>query len=147
MLVDVGPLPSASVVAFVGFAQSVVAQARADPSSIGATVTEDVLDEFERYLDQWAEVAAARDEFRWVADVDPDVVVYLVYGFFKVAEKMVDAANRRGTRLMPAAGQTFYRELVGCLLTALAAQGEPTADFAEHLRTFWPTLDEGPQVP
>ena len=64
---------------------------------------------------------------------------YLVHAFFKLA------GARRGSPptgpRMPSSAMVFNRHLVKRMLGSLSSEGPAEAEFAEHLRSFWPGLD------
>ncbi|MGE3620293.1 MAG: hypothetical protein AB7L84_07515 [Acidimicrobiia bacterium] len=139
MLIEVGPVPSRSVRAWVGYARTVIEQRRAHDAE---TLPEEIRREFERYLDAWERAAGRDDPVRWSAEVDPAVVEYLVHGFYRVATRLAEESERPGARRAPVEGRAFYRALVDALLDALVAQGGSVAQFASELRPFWPWLTD-----
>lgn len=103
----------------------------------GADVPSDAASAFDGYLDEWSDLVATGGQVTWAAEADPEVVEYLVYSFFRVA-KEVNAAHGGGAALVPDPAAPFYWMLVGALLDALAEEGGSRAEFADHLREFWP---------
>ena len=95
----------------------------------------------------WIDFARSRrnlkrgGEFKWTAEVDLEEVEYLVHAFYRVASRAADAAEQRGSRLMPPEGQAFYAALVLGVLDALESAGTPAAEFAGELRQFWPGFE------
>jgi hypothetical protein len=143
VVIDVGPLDSAGVLTWTALARKIVRDAENDGEVFGLALPPDVIADFGRYVEEWYEAAEQSPQFRWVADVDPDVAVYLVNAFYRLAERMAAAARERGSRLFPDDARPFYWALVAALLNALEAEGPPRAKFAENLRAFWPGLAEG----
>jgi hypothetical protein len=133
--VSIGPVASSSAKAWLGYAREVLTSLR--PPG-GIEISSDLRESFVGYLTQWEKVAAAGDEFRWETDVAPEIVEYLVHGFYQVATQLADEAEARGSRLMPEEGDAFYAALVRGVLDALADESAPTAEFAAYLRSFWP---------
>ncbi len=134
--VEVGPVPARSARTWIPYAREVIRHRRAhDPE----TLPEDVRDGFLFFLDRW-EAAAGGEELRWSADVDPGTVEYLVHGFYRVASRLAEEAERPGSIPLPDGGEVFYRSLVNAVLDAMSAEGGPVAEFADQLRPFWPGL-------
>ncbi len=104
------------------------------------TLPDDVRDSFDSLLDEWDELASAGPELRWQAEVEPAVLEYFVHGFYRVATRLVEEAERSDAPEAPVEGDAFYRALVGGLLDALSAEGGSVAQFADELRPFWPGL-------
>jgi hypothetical protein len=101
-------------------------------------VSEDIQSAFATYLDEWSAVAARDEVFKWSVEVDPELVEYLVHGFYRLAAVLADEAERRGGRISPPEGDVFYGALVNGLLDALGEGSPANAEFASHLRAFWP---------
>lgn len=140
MLVDVGPVPSASVLAWTAYARVVVDELRDLADDFPPPVDVAALDAFTRYLDEWSTVAKGGDPFRWSADLDPATVEYLIHAWFVIANRLAAGAERRGVALSPPEGEAFYQAVVNAILDALEAEGRSTAQFSDHLRSFWPGL-------
>jgi hypothetical protein len=138
VLVEVGPVASASAIAWVGYARAVLSGFGLRGANVEDDVGAEVVQAFRVYLAEWEATAASSSEFKWSADVDPESVQYLVHAFYRVAQRLADAAEQRGTRLMPPEAEAFNISLVTGLLDSLEAEGEPMAAFAEELRGFWP---------
>jgi hypothetical protein len=100
----------------------------------------DVVEAFREYLGEWRKLAGKGAAVHWEADVPADTAEYLVLPFFRLAERLEETAALRGPAAPAEAGQ-FYRLLVAGLLDGLAADGQSSAEFAEHLRSFWPGTD------
>ena len=145
MHVQVGPVSSASVIAWVGYARAVLGQVgRSDPATI-PMVSADAVTAFERYLTTWAEVAARDATFVWTAEVDPEEVEFLAYTWFTLAGQLQagspsGTAARRGLPTRPDASEEFFQSLVRSMLDALADEGRSLQEFAEQLRDDWPGL-------
>jgi hypothetical protein len=136
--VEVGPVSSASVRAWVAFAREVLAgDARGE-------IADDVRTTFDELLREWDRLARKGPTFRWDADVPGEQVEYLVHGFFRIASRLADEAEARGRRIAPEEGDSFYAALVTGLLAALDSESAATAEFAAYLRSFWPGLGDEP---
>ena len=138
MEVVVGPCDARSVRAFVSFARGILSL----EGGPGAAVPSDAARDYDDYLDQWEALAEADGEVTWVADTDPEVMEYLVYAFFRLAKDLLDEAD--APRIIPDDAVAFYVLLVGAVLDALKEVGGSQAEFAAHLREFWPSEMEIP---
>jgi hypothetical protein len=138
--VVVGPVPAASVAAYAAFAGGVLHSA-----GPGADVPSDAARAFDDYIEEWAAAAAAAHEgdVTWVGHAEPEFVEYLVYAFYRLAKDVSDEGGDH-VSAVPDAAAPFYRLLVAGLLDALAAEGGSRAEFAAHLREFWPGEHEIP---
>ena len=160
MHVEVGPVPSSSVIAWISYAEMVLGvehledadhveqgeQVRvAVPDEVPAAAADvpvDAVAAFQGYLDEWWRIAQSGPEFTWTADIAGEVAEYLVLAFYRVVRRLNKAAEARQEVLAPAEGELFYNTLVDRLLSALADEGPGPAEFAEHLRSFWPGASE-----
>jgi hypothetical protein len=135
--VELGPLPSRAVLAWVAYAQDVVADLRAGGPSL-PRVPVDLLDSFERYLEQWKAAAGTAEVFEWSGEADTEEVEYLLHTWFNLAQSLSTRAGADG-RHAHADGQVFYDAVLTALLDGLRAEGrETTTLFADHLSAFWP---------
>lgn len=123
MRVEVGPVPSESVVMWLAYARTVLAQCITHPGVYGTTLLPDQIAAFEAYLDEWDLIASRDMTFRWVTDVDPDKVKQLADVWFELTEGMGVAAAKRGFELQPPEGKAFNEALAVAVLTALADEG------------------------
>lgn len=123
MRVEVGPVPSESVLIWLAFARTILAQVITRPDAYGTPLSEVELAAFESYLDEW-ELEANRDhQFHWVTDADPDKVKRLADTWLHLAEGMAAEAARRGYEIQPPEGKPFNDALILAVLTALAGEG------------------------
>lgn len=139
MEVVVGPVTAASMGAWVEFGRRLL-----HSPGPGAGVPSDAASAFHSYLDEWEVLAAEvtrATELTWATEVEPELAEYLVYAFYRVAKGAIDEA---GASIVPSPAEPFYWLLVGSLLDALAGEGGSRAEFASHLRAFWPGVHEIP---
>jgi len=137
--VEVGPVPAASMAAFARFADAVLHTA----DGPGASVPSDAASAFEGYIAEWAAGGSgALDDLTWSTEADGEVIEYLVYAFYRVSQQVNEEAG--DDQVVPDDAAPFYWILVGALLDALAAEGGSRAEFAAHLREFWPGDHEVP---
>jgi GT2 family glycosyltransferase len=140
MRVQVGPLPSVGVDIWIAYARTVVAQMIAHPDQGDVVLDPDAVEAFDRYLDEWDDVASTQPTFVWVTEVEPERVEFLGQAFFSIATSLARAAERRGYPISPPEGEEFYQALVKAFLDALAAEGRSRLELSEQLRDDWPGL-------
>ncbi len=138
MEVVVGPVKAESMGAFAVFGRE-----QLHAAGPGADVPSDAAQAFDGYLEEWARLGrAGREDITWSTIADPEVIEYLVYSFFRLTKEINDAAG--AAQVVPNAAEQFYWMLVGGLLDALEVEGGSRAEFAAHLREFWPGDHEIP---
>lgn len=140
MHVEVGPLPSASAIAWLDYAEAVLSNDESVPTA-GEDVPPDAASSLLVYIAEWRAAARRGTEFNWEAEVPGEVAEYLVLAFYRIVQRLAKAAEARGAAISPAEGEPFYLMLVNGLLDALAREGPGPAEFSDHLRSFWPGLD------
>lgn len=140
MVVRVGPVPSASALAWVVYARRVLAGAVPDADDLPA-LDDAVVTELSHLLDEWEVAARRSDELVWVAEIAPERVEFLVHTFHRMAEALAKAAERRGGPVAPEEGAAFYRSLVGGVLESLAGEDASTSELAEMLGQAWPGIE------
>ena len=140
MRVQVGPLGSQGVLAWVGYARTVIDEAVSGRKPELA-LTAEVAEAFSGFLDEWQAAAEADERFLWSTEIDPEQVEFLAHAFHHVALALAKAAERRGFGLAPQEGREFYLALVSAFLGALEREGGAAAEFAEDLGSTWPGLD------
>lgn len=140
MRVQVGPLGSSGVLAWVAYARTVVDEATSGRHP-ELTLEPEVAAAFRGFLDEWQAAAEAGGEFLWATEVDPEQVEFLAHAFHHVAVALANAAERRGFPLAPSEGDEFYLALVTAFLDALGREGGARSEFAEELASTWPGLD------
>lgn len=135
--ISVGPVPSASALAFVTQARKQLVDI--DESSVlGAALSGDLVEAFEGYLDEWDRAAHHDTEMRWSTEVDADFLEFAVNGLFQIVrylDEHDDLIEGPDDVRLP-----FYRALVSGLLHALECEGVANVEYAEQLRDFWPGL-------
>lgn len=123
MRVAIGPVPSESVLMWLAYARTVIAQVITRPGAYGVRLSADDLAAFEAYLDEW-ELAANRDTtFRWSTDADADKVRGLADTWMQLSEGMRQAVIERGYELLPTDSKPFNEALILAVLTALQDEG------------------------
>lgn len=139
MHLRLGPVSADGARDWLRYAREVVASVPADPGEDGVWLPADAVAGFDTYLTAW-EAACAEDPFVWEGEVDLVEVEYLFHAFFRLVTHLAEQAERTGDVRAPASSDAFYQSLVSGLLDALDREGDPTSEFSEHLRSFWPGL-------
>lgn len=137
---QVGPLPSTSVLSWITYARETIDALDSDPFE--SDLPADIRTTFVAYLTQWLAIAEAGDVFVWDAEVPSEVVEYQVHAFHQVANRLAQAAIDRGEPQQPADGAVFYQALVNGIIDGLQMEGASAAEYAMHLRSFWPGLGD-----
>jgi hypothetical protein len=139
MHVELGPIESSSVIMWIAYARTVLAQqfGRRQP-----VISVDIIEEFERYLDDWDAAAARSTEFRWEGEVDTRQAKMLAEQYFNLVRDLDARTQERGYSISPQDGEPFYRHLVQAMVEAFEHERDDLQTFAEHLRNDWPGLDD-----
>ncbi len=133
-------MPSASVRSWVAYARQKVDEAGSDP--FGSEVAPDVVSVFESYLSAWSAIAESDEDFYWEAEIPTEVAEYQVHAFHQIVNRLAQAALDRGEPEQPPDGEQFYQSLVNAIIDGLEMDGASTAEYAVHLRSFWPGLGD-----
>lgn len=139
---QIGPVSATSVTAWVGYARQALDGVVGDPGSDGVGLPDDTVETFVAYLDDWEAAATGVEEMRWEHEVPADEAEYLSHAFFRVANNLAARSEERGYAEAPPESEAFYRMLVSSFLRALEAEGQASLEFSEHLRSFWPGLED-----
>jgi len=135
VLVDLGPVPSASASAWADYARGVLA------SPVAADLPDAVREGFELFLREVEQQARATAEFRWSTQTTHEQVAFVVHAFHRLVVRLNADEDLRRSHELPELARPFYRLLVSSLLGALAGECAASAAFAEQLASFWPGLD------
>jgi len=141
VLIEIGPVPADSALEYVRLARVQLAALHDDPGDLQATLTPYVLDMFDQWVDEWESGAQADDPFSWRIDLDPEVIEHTFYAFFLVVQKITDTYGDEGPPGDVQMRRPFRLALTRGVLDALEAEGDSTAEFARHLREYWPDSD------
>jgi hypothetical protein len=141
--VEIGPVSADSVTAWVGYARKALDEVVGEPGSDGVWIPDDTIATFTSYLDQWEDAATGVDELHWTSEIPADEAEYLSHAFFRIASNLANKAEERGFAMAPPESDEFYKALVTSFLAALDAEGQSSQEFSEHLRSFWPGLEDG----
>jgi CheY-like chemotaxis protein len=135
--VHVGPVSCDAARGWVANTRTILDAAADNPDVLGATIPEDVLEFFRSVLQQWADIAATADEFRWVARARPDDVARVVsyWGFIDaMTDEQVEQLGVGWSS--PAGDHPFFRALTAGVLDALRRNDE-TQRLAARLTEQW----------
>ena len=137
--ISVGPVPSASTLAFVTQARKQLADVD-HAAVLTSALTPDLVEAFEGYLDEWDRAAHRGVEMKWSVDVEPDYLEFAVNGLFQIVRHLDETGD---LSIGPADERLpFYRALVSGLIHALECEDATNLEYAEQLRQFWPGLGE-----
>lgn len=137
MRVVVGPVSRSSAKAWLGYARRVVDEL-GELAPDATFSSPEVVATFTDYLDQWDVAAATSGEFVWESEIPAEHVEFHMHAFHQVATVLREREERVGARQAPEEAQEFYLALLQGVLTALEAESQASAEFAQHLGRFWP---------
>ena len=141
MRIEVGPCPSASVVAWTGQARAILELVRTKVIDLPFALPDDVLVAYESSLDDWDRTAAAGDPFTWVGDLDGTTVRHLVQYWVNLVQYLLENADGATIPLLPLEALPFRDALVPAITRALAEDAERDMQvFGERTSTSWPGL-------
>lgn len=132
---ELGPVPSASALAWVTYARGVLESPQADDVPAG------VRNEFKTFVSGVERRSRTCVELRWSMDTSHEELTFVVHAFHRLAVELNSSDGRRRATRMPEAARPFYRVLVRDVLGALASECSASASFAEQLASFWPGVD------
>jgi hypothetical protein len=143
MLVEIGPVPSQSALAYVAFCRERLAEVAADPGDLALTLTPDLLASFRALLDSWERIARADPVFVWSFETEVANVEYQFVAFVRIVlggdpiGRTSESADDPEVELR----RPFRVALVNGNLTALEREGPGSAALAAELRAQWPDDD------
>ncbi len=143
MLLELGPVPSPSAIAYVEFCRYRLAEVVADPGDLAATLTPDVVGLFTALLDRWQQIAESGPMFTWVQEINVESLEYHFVAFVRVVlggdpiGRTSESADDREVELR----RPFRVALVNGTLIALEGEGQGSAALAAELRAQWPDDD------
>ena len=138
MKIELGPLPSASAIAWIDNAWRVLSM-MSDRRDVPFGVPPAARIAIESYFQEWLATAALGPEFHWTGEEDPDTVRLLVRYWYSIATLVHTRAEELGLPVAPAEAEPFYRAVVDAVLEALDDEGrKDLADLATELRLRWP---------
>jgi CheY-like chemotaxis protein len=120
--VRVGPIDSEAARVWIDNTTTIIGALRSHPEVVD--VPADVLDLFERFLDNWREIAWANDEFTWVARASVTEVRRVIEHWVTVNALTDEQMAALGCHWSPPAGAPFFEALVEAIGTALGRHDE-----------------------
>ncbi|MGZ4704858.1 MAG: hypothetical protein ACXWCM_08320 [Acidimicrobiales bacterium] len=143
MLVEVGPVPSASALAYIRFAREMLAELVTRHGKDSPSAWPEMAAEFETLFDRWEKIARSGPVFTWSWERDVEEVEYWFVAFVRLVLE-ADPLGRTSERV--ADDETELRRpfrvaLVNGVLTALEREGGGSAALATELRSEWPDDD------
>jgi CheY-like chemotaxis protein len=139
LVVTIGPVPTASALAWIGAARRTIEVLRVRPE---LDVPAEVVDAFAGVVDAFEDHARANPEvFHWSAPVETDVVHTVGLHWARIVS-VTRSGRDPELSAAPPEGEAFYGALAGGIAAALASEGIGDA-FAEAV----PTFDPPPPVP
>ena len=141
MRIEVGPCPSASVLAWTAQARAVLDLVRTGRIDLPLGLPDDVVLAYAASLDEWDDVARATEPFTWAGELDAATVRHLVQYWVNLVQYLVENADGRTIPLMPIEGLPFRDALIPAITKALADEpDESTHRFGELTADRWPGL-------
>ena len=141
MLVQVGPFPSASALAFIEFARTLIAELVTRHGMDMPSIDSAMAERFESTLDEWEGIARSGPEFLWTADQDVEDLEYHFVAYVRLVIQG-DPLGRTSERAPDAEARRPFRvALVNGVLSALEREGGASASLAAELRAEWPDED------
>lgn len=122
--VRLGPVDAAAARAWIENALTIMAAFRAHPGVLAEPVPDDVVEVFDRFLDTWRALAAATDDFYWVARAEVAEVERLVDCWARIDRMSDDQLTTLGVHWSPPEGEPFFHALTACVLEAVASRRE-----------------------
>lgn len=137
MEVSIGPVPTGSVSTWAVAAQRTVRALRAQPE---LDVPDDVVNDFERYVVEWQELAASSPStFLWTGEVEVGEVRRLASYWALLANIARTDVHPTGVEPAPAEAQPFYDALVAAMAEVLAV--EDADSFSAKFEEVAPPFD------
>jgi hypothetical protein len=125
VLLELGPVPSATVVAWTRFARRMLCELRVEPSELADLAVPDLVGPWAQLIDAWAAEAGDRASFRWSGELDEDLAEYLLHGYQRFLRSTVLA--RRATRAELGDHRAFSLHVAQAFVDGLAAEGRHLA--------------------
>jgi hypothetical protein len=125
--IRLGPVDAAAARAWVENTLKIHAAVLAHPEVLDEVVPPDVLERFGRFLRLWGTLAAATEEFYWLARAEVAEVELLVDWWARL-DRMSDAQlEALGVHWSTAEGRPFFDALSACVLRAVSSRAEMQA--------------------
>jgi hypothetical protein len=137
-----GPVDAAAARVWIANTSKILAAVRAHPEVLDEPVPIDVLDVFDGFLDSWRELAAAVEEFYWVAMGEAATFERLIDCWARIDRMSDEQLRTLGVHWSPPEGEPFFRALTKCVINAISSHQEMQS-LAAVLAGQWTDGDEG----
>ena len=134
--VRVGPISANAARVWVANTRKILDAVGTHPEVLGETIPADVLDLFRSFLQQWDDVAANTEEFRWVARANIADVERIVSHWATIDLMTDEQLAQLGISWSPPDGEPFFVALTAGVLDALRRH-EETQRLATRLGEQW----------
>jgi hypothetical protein len=134
VLINLGPVSSASAQAWVSYATDMLALLRAHHQP---ELPPNALDAFASLLDEWRPIAQRPEPFRWSSDDTPERAKYLINALYLAGTVIEEEAAAGRARLRPAEADEFHITLVHEVLYSLEHESDADAHFVHEIRNIW----------
>ena len=134
--VKIGPVPSASALAWIDNAVCVVEAIRSHAGLLDRPVEPEVFDAFGRFLQVWRDIAGTNDEFFWAARADPASVGALLEAWAAIGRVPDERLAAIGCRRSVPAGRPFYEAVTQAILEAVERY-DASSELAATLSRQW----------
>lgn len=134
--VKIGPVPSASAIAWIDNAMRIVDALRSRPGLLDRPVPPEVFDAFSRFLHVWRDIAGTNDEFFWAARADPASVGALLEAWAAIGRVPPERLEEIGCRRSVPEGRPFYEAVTEAILAAVE-RFDATSELAATLSRQW----------
>jgi CheY-like chemotaxis protein len=125
--IRLGPLDSGAARAWVKNTSKILAAVQAHPEVLEEPVSPDALERFDRFLKLWGTLAAATDEFYWLARAEVAEVEYLVDCWARLDRMSDRQLQTLGVHWSTPEGRPFFDALSACVLGAVSSRKEMQA--------------------
>jgi DNA-binding NarL/FixJ family response regulator len=134
--VRVGPVSAAAARVWVANTTTILDAVAAHPDAFDEPIPSDVLAILRSFVDQWRDIAADADDFRWAARARPDDVERIVTSWAAIDLLSDDQLDEMGIHWSPPEGEPFFHALTAGVLEALRRHDE-TRRLAARLSEQW----------
>ena len=133
MRFELGPVDAGDVQLWARFVRRKVSELRVDPADVAGVATPEFLEAASREIDRWDHAAAlGGPEFRWSADIEPEVAEYFLHGL----DRLLQSPSLQGssTEAERAAHRPFTLHVVQALVDGLSAEGRCSEHLCDQVR-------------
>ncbi len=124
MRVTVGPVPSSAARVWVANTLRILDAIDENPHVLDHEIPKDVFELFRSFLNQWSALAAATEEFEWVAQARPEDARRIIEHWAAVDAMSDDQLAELGVEWSPPQAQPFFQALTTGVLEGLRRHDE-----------------------